>query len=53
MADCRLPIEEVVCQLPPLSISPPQRANRKSAIPVILGQATGVEKLFGLLNPDP
>jgi hypothetical protein len=44
-ADCRLSIEEVVWQLPPLSISPPRRVNRKSAIPDILGQTTIAEIL--------
>jgi hypothetical protein len=45
IVDCRLSIEKVVWQLLPMSISPPRRGNRKSAIPDILGQAMIVENL--------
>jgi hypothetical protein len=38
-------IEKVVWQLLPMSISPPRRGNRKSAIPASLGQAMIVENL--------
>jgi len=40
-----LTIEKVVWQLLPMSISPPRRGNRQSAIPVILGKAIVVENL--------
>jgi hypothetical protein len=38
-------IEGVVWQFLPLSISPPWRANRKSALPAILDQAIIAETL--------
>jgi len=43
IADCRLPIEKLVLQLPLLSISPPQRVNRESAIPANLGKAMATQ----------
>jgi hypothetical protein len=47
IADCRLPIEKVVWQLLPMSISNRRSAidNRQSPIPAILGQAMIVENL--------
>jgi hypothetical protein len=45
--DCPLPIEKVVWELLPMSISNRQSTigNRQSAIPAILGQAMIVENL--------
>jgi hypothetical protein len=40
-----LSIEKVAWRLPPLSIGPPRRVNRKPAIPAILGQAIMAEIL--------